>query len=234
MTPSVTPIVTRRPATRTRCHTRRVTVPHALASFALVAALMTIVPGLDTAYVLRTAISRGRRHAYAAALGINAGCLAWGVAAAVGASALLTASEVAFRALTLAGAAYLVLLGTQMFRASFRPHAEVDVDTDALAPWSVWRTCATGVGTNLLNPKIGVFYLATIPLFIPAGVPPLPMGVALAVVHNVIGLAWFTLIIAATGWAGRWLRRPRVGRVTDRVTGGALVLVGVRMAAGAR
>ncbi|RHA37897.1 LysE family translocator [Cellulomonas rhizosphaerae] len=210
------------------------TVPHALASFALVAALMTIVPGLDTAYVLRTAISRRRGHAHAAALGITAGCLAWGVAAAVGASALLTASEVAFRALTLAGAAYLVLLGAQMIRASLRPHPEVALDGEPPTGSSAWRTFAAGLGTNLLSPKIGVFYLATIPLFIPDGVPPPAMGVALAVVHNVIGIAWFTLIVVATGWAGSWLRRPRIARVTDRVTGGALVLVGVRLAAGAR
>ena len=207
------------------------TVAHALLGFALVSGLLTIVPGLDTAYVLRTAISRGRGHAYAAALGINAGCLVWGVAAAVGATAVLTASETAYRALTLAGAAYMVVLGVSMVRAGSRPRSDVVVDAPR---WSPWRTFLAGLGTNLLNPKIGVFYLATIPAFIPAGVSPLAMGVALAVVHNVIGMAWFSVIILATGYAGRWLRDARVSRITDRVTGGVLIVFGGRLALSAR
>jgi threonine/homoserine/homoserine lactone efflux protein len=210
-----------------------VTLAQALLGFALVSGLLTVVPGLDTAYVLRTAISRGRGHAYAAALGINAGCLVWGIAAAVGATAVLTASETAYRALTLAGAAYMVILGASMIRDGFRPRSDV-VDVLDAPRRSPWRTLLAGVGTNLLNPKIGVFYLATIPAFIPAGAPPLAMGVALAVVHNVIGMAWFSLIILATGYAGRWLRDARVSRITDRVTGGVLVAFGSRLALSAR
>ncbi|MBB2924345.1 LysE family translocator [Cellulomonas cellasea] len=215
------------------------TVTQAVLSFALVAGLLTIVPGLDTALVLRSAISRGRAHAFAAGAGINAGCFAWGVAAAVGASALLAASRTAYTVLTLAGAAYMVLLGAQLLWSSLRRRPAVDGEPDGTpaAPeprGSVGRAFLMGLGTNLLNPKVGVFYLATIPQFVPDGVSPLLMGVLLAAVHNVLGMAWFAAIILATGFASRWLSGEVVARVTDRVTGIVLVAFGVRLAATAR
>lgn len=93
----------------------------ALLSFAVVAGLVTIVPGLDTALVLRAALTRGRRVAFATALGVNTGVLVWGVAAAAGLSALLTASQLAFTVLRYAGAAYLVWFGVSMIRKARRP-----------------------------------------------------------------------------------------------------------------
>lgn len=210
----------------------------ALLSFSLVALLLTIMPGLDTALVLRTSIVRGRRHAWAAAFGIGAGCLVWGIAAAVGASALLAASHTAYRALTLAGALYLVTFGARLLWTSLRgaPTAPPQVDDRRAdsSPRSLMATFAAGTGTNLLNPKIGVFYVATIPQFIPDGSPHLLMGVLLAVVHNVIGLLWFAAVIGGTRRATRWLGGPSVARVTDRVTGVALVGFGIRLAASAR
>jgi threonine/homoserine/homoserine lactone efflux protein len=95
-------------------------------SFAVVSGLMTMVPGLDTALVLRTAITQGRRHAFAAALGINTGALVWGAAAAVGVSALLTASTTAYTIVRIAGAAYMVWLGGKMLWAALRRDAPLD------------------------------------------------------------------------------------------------------------
>lgn len=210
----------------------------ALLSFSLVALLLTIMPGLDTALVLRTSIVRGRQHAWAAAFGIGTGCLAWGVAAAVGASALLAASHTAYRVLTLAGALYLVAFGARLLWASRRASPPVDVTLDdgrTTAPTrSFVTTFAAGAGTNLLNPKIGVFYVATIPQFIPDDSSHLLMGVLLAVVHNLIGLLWFAGIIASARWATRWLGGPSVARLTNRLTGVVLVAFGIRLAASAR
>ncbi|KQR17463.1 LysE family translocator [Cellulomonas sp. Leaf334] len=208
------------------------TVPQAVLGFAVVAGLLTIIPGIDTALVLRSAISRGRAYAFAAAAGINVGCLVWGVAAAVGASALLAASELAYRILTLAGAAYMVWLGISLLRTSLRPH-RVSAAVDPPRA-SVWHGFVTGLWTNLLNPKIGVFYLATIAQFVPADTSPLLMGVLLAAVHNVLGMAWFTVIILATGFAARWLARDAVAKVTDRITGTVLVAFGAKLALDAR
>ena len=208
------------------------TIGQALLSFSVVAALLTVIPGLDTALVLRAAVSRGRAHAVAAALGINAGCLVWGVAAAVGASALLVASETAYRLLTLAGAVYLVGLGLHLLWTSFRRGGSDDAlaEVAPAARGSLWVSWLTGLGTNILNPKIGVFYVATIPQFIPEGTSPLLMGILLAVVHNLIGLLWFAFVITGAGFMTRTLGRARFARVADRVTGAVLVGFGLRLA----
>ncbi|TDC50083.1 LysE family translocator [Jiangella ureilytica] len=209
------------------------TIGQALLSFSVVAALLTVIPGLDTALVLRAAVSRGRGHAVAAALGVGAGCLAWGVAAAVGASALLVASETAYRLLTLAGAVYLVGLGAHLLWTSLRRRPASDDPLEAAdvpERGSLWVSWLTGLGTNILNPKIGVFYVATIPQFIPEGTSPLLMGILLAVVHNLIGMAWFAFVIAGAGFMARTLGRSRFARVADRVTGVVLVGFGLRLA----
>lgn len=91
-----------------------VTLTQAVLSFAVVAGLLTLVPGIDTALVLRSSLTRSRTYAFSTALGISTGAMVWGVAAAVGVSALLAASELAYRALTLAGAAYMVWLGASL------------------------------------------------------------------------------------------------------------------------
>ncbi|WP_010539823.1 LysE family translocator [Dietzia alimentaria] len=207
------------------------TILDALLAFAVVAGLLTLVPGLDTALVLKASLTGSRRYAWATAAGIAAGAMAWGVAAAVGVSALLSASETAYRVLTVAGAVYMCYLGGSMIWRSFRgrglavPPADFDTPTD-LAPW---RGGLIGIGTNLLNPKVGVFYIATIPQFLPEGVPALPMGAALAGVHGLLTLAWFGILITAGSFARRRLASPVTLRVIDRVTGLFLVGFGGRL-----
>ncbi|MFJ4654074.1 LysE family translocator [Nocardia sp. NPDC088792] len=202
---------------------------HAVLSFAVVAGLLTLVPGLDTALVLRAAVSRGRRHAFATALGVGSGTLVWGAAAAAGISALLTASELAYTVLRIAGAIYLVWMGIGMVREAFRAHLSVTT-ASADAPQTVFASWAKGLGTNLLNPKVGVFYVAMLPQFLPPGVPHLVMGCALAVVHNIEGMAWFTLIICAAGAAEAWLARDSVRRAMDAITGTVVVAFGLKLA----
>jgi len=231
-------------------HHGGVTVTSALASFALVAGLLTIVPGLDTALVLRSALTQSRAHAFATAVGIGTGSLVWGIAAAIGVSALLTASQLAFAGLRLAGAGYMFWLGGTMIRNSRRTdpgsgtvlEAGRGPGVDDLAPDPVagpgpasvgsivaaWRR---GVLTNLLNPKVGVFYVAMIPQFLPAGTSRLLMGVLLALVHDVEGMVWFSLLILLTGVARRGLSGPRARRITDRATGAVLIAFGAKLAA---
>jgi threonine/homoserine/homoserine lactone efflux protein len=204
----------------------------ALLSFAVVAGLLTLVPGIDTALVLRSSISRSRSFAFGTALGINTGTMVWGIAAAVGVSALLAASELAYRALTLAGAAYMVWLGASLlWKSRGKAAAGLDDVTGGTLPGrQLFRGWLTGTGTNLLNPKVGVFYIATIPQFIPAGTPPLLMGVLLAGVHCVLGLAWSTFLIYGVGLASRWLKEARSVKIIDRITGTVLVGFGLRLA----
>jgi RhtB (resistance to homoserine/threonine) family protein len=209
------------------------TVATALGGFALVAALLTILPGPDSALILRSALTQSKKHAYVTALGIASGTFVWGAAAALGAAALLAASEFAFTILKIVGALYLAYLGISMIAKSFRRQQKIA--SDGAAPvGSLMAAFARGALTNLLNPKVGVFYIALIPQFIPEGVPAVGMGLLLALVHVVESIVWFTGLILAAHFARRWLSSPRVSAWIDRVTGGVLVAFGVVLAVESR
>lgn len=204
----------------------------AVLGFAVVAAALTVTPGLDSALVLRSALTRSRREAVATGAGILTGLFLWGASAAVGISALLTASEVAYTALRWAGAAYLAWFGVRLLLRTLR--SSPAVEDPAGARGSVWRAARTGLATNLLNPKIGVFYVALLPQFLPAGSDPLLSGLLLAAVHAAITVVWFALLIGAAALFSRWLRRPGTVRAIDGVTGVTLVGFGMRLALSAR
>ncbi|MBL1074298.1 LysE family translocator [Nocardia sp. 2] len=207
---------------------------HALLSFAVVAGLLTIVPGLDTALVLRAAVTRSRRHAFATALGIGSGTLIWGAAAAAGISAVLTASNLAYMLLRIVGAIYLIWMGASMLRAALRRSPATIRSPENDSARTVLGAWACGLGTNLLNPKVGVFYMAMIPQFIPPDTPQLPMGIALAALHNLEGMLWFTAIILAAGSAKSWFDREEVRRILDGLTGTVLIAFGVKLASDRR
>ncbi|BCJ44264.1 lysine transporter LysE [Actinoplanes ianthinogenes] len=206
---------------------------HAVLSFAVLGALLTITPGLDTALVLRSAVTMGRGPAFATALGVGTGALTWGAAAAVGVSALLTASTVAYTVLRVAGAAYMIFLGARMIRAAVRA---APIEEAALAPaaptW--WSTFGKGLLTNLLNPKVGAFYIAVLPQFIPPDTSPLGVGLLLALVHDLEGLAWFALIIFGAQAARGVLARRAVRRSVDAGTGAVLLGFGLRLGLSSR
>lgn len=204
------------------------TTAQALIAFSFAAGLLTITPGLDTALVLRTAAAEGWRRAAAAAAGIGLGCLAWGAAAAFGAGALLVASQTAYAALKWAGAAYLVWLGVNLL---LKPRTRFDTGAGATPPaGGLVAALGKGFWNNLLNPKVGVFYVSFLPQFIPAGASPAAFGLLLAGVHVVMGLAWSGGLILATAPIARALRKPGVVKWLDRVTGGVFVAFGVRIA----
>ena len=203
------------------------TVLQALLAFGVAAALLTITPGLDTALVLRTAAVEGPKRAALAGLGIVTGCLVWGAAVAFGLGALLAASQLAFQILKWAGAAYLVWLGVNLIlkpRNRFETESAPVPDGDGLA----WMR--RGFLTNLLNPKVGVFYVSFLPQFLPQGVAAGPFIFLLAVLHGVMGLAWFAALIAATRPIAGALQKAAVVRWLDRLTGGVFLAFGLRLA----
>lgn len=201
----------------------------ALLSFAVFAGLLTITPGLDTMVVVRTAAVSGRAAGFAAALGVGLGCLCWAIAGGLGLTALLTASQLAYDMVRWAGAGYLFVLGVRALWSarSRRSSVEAPVVVPVRTPGSAFRV---GLLTNLLNPKIGVFYLAALPQFLPRGVPSLPASIALGVVHDVEGLVWFTLLIFVVSRAATLLARPRVQRRLEALTGVAFIGFGVKLA----
>lgn len=206
-----------------------------IASFAAVAGLLTIIPGIDTALVVRTTLAHGRRHGFAVAIGINTGVLIWGAGAAVGISALLAASQVAYDVVRAAGAGYLVWLGAVMIWHTRTRGGGTDAPSLPLSPReSAFRSWLRGMTTNLLNPKIGAFYVALLPQFIPAHVSHLLMGLTLAAIHDAEGIAWFTAVISASHLARRLLSSRRARTIMDRVTGTVLIGFGIRLAFSAR
>ncbi|MGC1105748.1 MAG: LysE family translocator [Candidatus Acidiferrales bacterium] len=211
------------------------TVGHALFAFSIAAALLTITPGLDTALVLRTAAVEGSRRATFAAVGICCGLFGWALAVSIGLGALLAVSRVAYNALRIAGACYLIYLGAKIF---FRKSATlIDAPAEGIeqskAPnsnASAPRWFARGFLTNILNPKVGVFYVTFLPQFIPAGVGVTSFSLLLASIHVAEGILWFILLISATNVFSKWLRHPRAAKMIDRVTGTVLVGFGVALA----
>ncbi len=201
----------------------------ALWSFALVVGLLTLTPGLDTALILRTSALGHRRQAWGVVLGIQTGTLLWGTLTSAGVTALLTASHLAYEALRWAGAGYLLWMGVRLLRTEDAAVAEPGAGPAGGGLFQGWRR---GTLTNLLNPKVGVFYVAVLPQFIPAGVPHFSAGVLLTCVHVAEGLLWSAVLVGFARVLSGWLRRPAARRVLDRVTGVVVVGFGVRLAVG--
>jgi len=203
-------------------------IAQALIAFCVAAGLLTMAPGLDTALVLRTAAAEGPRSAARAALGIIMGCLTWGAVVAFGLGALLAASQLAFAVLKWAGALYLVWLGLNLL---LKPRSGFDLELATRASSPSGRSwLGRGYLTNLLNPKVGVFYVSFLPQFLPAHVPAGPFIFLLAVLHASMGIAWFALLIAATRPLAHALKRPSVVRRLDRLTGVVFLSFGVKLA----
>lgn len=202
------------------------TALQAIVAFIAAATVLTITPGVDTAMILRTAVGDGPRRALAAAAGIGIGLLAWGTAIAFGLGAVMAASPLAFTAIKWAGAAYLVWLGIGLLRAPRRGLALAG----APAAGSAWQTSWRGLASNLLNPKVGVFYITFLPQFVPVGVPMAGFSFLLTVLHVVLTGIWFGVLIVATVPLGRWLARPGVVTAMDRLTGLVFIAFGLRLA----
>jgi threonine/homoserine/homoserine lactone efflux protein len=210
----------------------------ALPAFALASTLLILAPGPDSLLVLRNTLRHGRRGGWITATGTMSGLLAWAVAAAFGLSALLQVSHLGYDAVRLAGACYLLWLGTSSLWASRRPHAgPADAPAGPAGPApepAGWRRVyLNGLLSNLLNPKIGVFFIAFMPGFIPAGAPALfPLALGLWFIAETG--AWLATLAWMAARGAGWLRRSAVQRWLERVTGVALIGFGLRLAAQAR
>jgi len=196
-----------------------------LLAFTFAATLLTLTPGLDTALVLRTATVEGKRQALQATLGINAGCLLWGAAVAFGLGALVAVSEVAFNLLKYCGAAYLAWLGVNMLLRPRRAFASAEADGKPAGNWFI-----KGMLGNVLNPKVGIFYVSFLPQFIPQGQPLILWTFGLVSIHVLLGALWSLALISATRPLSGFLRREHVIQWMDRTTGMIFVLFAARLA----
>ena len=199
-----------------------------LYAFGGVAALLTIIPGADMALVTRNVLAVGRRRAMLTIVGICAGCVIHATASALGLSAILATSATAFNVVKTLGAGYLIWIGIQSIRESAdtaAPRQATDESKRArLGPF------LQGFLTNILNPKVAVFYLTFLPQFISPGEPVLRRSLFLASIHIAMGFVWLTAYAWFIDRVGAVLTRPRVKMWLERVTGGILIGLGARLA----
>jgi threonine/homoserine/homoserine lactone efflux protein len=193
-------------------------------AFLTVSAIVIVTPGQDTALTIRNSLLGGRPAGLATALGVSSGQAVWTLATSLGLAALLVASEPAFLALKLAGAAYLVYLGAQSLLAAVRGHKRAHGEKGTASPVAAYRQ---GVLSNLGNPKMAVFFSSLLPQF---GGTSFTSLLALGLVFCTMTLVWLAAYAVVVARAGDVLRRPRIRRVLDAVTGVALTLFGIRLA----
>ena len=194
-------------------------VGHALA-FVGVSLVVIVTPGQDTALTIRNTLFGGRRGGFLTALGVVSGQLTWAVAASAGLAAVLLASRPVFTGLRLAGAAYLVFLGGQALVSAIRGRASDHPQRRAGAPYR------QGILSNLGNPKMVVFFTSLLPQFASSFGAMLALGGVFAS----LTLAWLSLYALAVDRAALFLRRSRIRRALDAVTGSVLVALGLRLA----
>jgi threonine/homoserine/homoserine lactone efflux protein len=207
---------------------------HDLPLFMAAGLLLNLTPGPDMLFVAGSSAARGRRAGVMAALGVGAGCVLHMVLAAVGLSALLATSALAFEVVKWVGAAYLVWIGIGMLRGAGRPAAPArSVGTDARRVF--WQ----GALTNALNPKVALFFLAFLPQFITPGEPGQPLAfLALGALFNAGGTAVNIVVALLAGWMREALSRSAQGSGAGawlrRVAGALFVGLGVKLAFTAR
>lgn len=197
--------------------------------FIATAVVLVLTPGQDTFFILGRSLAGGRRAGIAAALGITAGSLVHTGLAALGLSAMLATSAYAFTTVKLVGAAYLIYIGVRalLARAGGLPGGEVS--TDSAGHWSAFRQ---GVLSNLLNPKVALFFLALMPQFIDsASTHKVAAFMALGLTFVTLGVIWCVILaVAAAALRDVFLRRPSMARVLNRVAGAVFIGLGIRLA----
>jgi threonine/homoserine/homoserine lactone efflux protein len=186
-----------------------------------------VVPGPDMALVARNVFRHGRWAGVATSIGICTGVLGWAIAAAIGVAAILATSAVAFTVLKLAGAAYLIYLGITTLRA--RDELE-SVDGRASSSMPFRQAWLQGLLSALLNPKLGVFFLTLLPQFIAPTDPFALRAIQLALLFELIGLAWLLIYTSMLAAIGNALARPGPRRAIRWATGTVLVGLGIRVA----
>lgn len=204
----------------------------ALLTFTTASVLIVLLPGPDTLVVVRNLLRGGRRQAAWAATGVLAGLTVWVATAALGLSALLRASQTGYDVLRIAGAAYLLYLGVQSLRSRAVPMSgEPAMQEPAAAPRPLLgRGFGAGLATDLLNPKVGVFFVTFLPGFVPRGVNVAFASLLFGAIFIVETGIYFAVLVGLAARVTRWMNDPRIRRRLERATGVVLLGFGVRLA----
>jgi threonine/homoserine/homoserine lactone efflux protein len=197
----------------------------ALVTFSLAALLIVLLPGPDTLVVVRNLVRGGRPTAALTVAGVLTGLTLWVIAAALGLSALLRASHDGYLALRVVGAAYLVWLGIGSLRSRTTSPGLAPVRRGLLG-----HGYGAGLATDLLNPKVGVFFVTFLPGFVPSGQPVGATSLLFGAIFVVETAVYFAVLLALAGRVTGWMDHPVVRRRLDRATGAVLIAFGARLA----
>jgi len=221
-----------------------------LLTFIGIVLLLTLTPGADTALVTRNTLAGGRRAGIRTACGAATGCLVHATLSGLGLSAILRASADVYNVVKLAGAAYLIYLGVRALLAARHsgagaapPAAASSAATAAHDPVSPRHSAirtpqgepyglpqsafAQGLFTNLLNPKVALFYLTFLPQFLNPGDPVLLKSLGLAAIHSGLGIVWLSIYSSFLARLSGWLLQARMRRRMESITGGVLIALGL-------
>lgn len=200
-----------------------------LVAFLGACTLIAASPGPSTMLIIRQSL-HSRRHGFLTVLGNETGVFVWGVVAACGLTALLAASQLAYDIMRVVGAVTLICFGAKALWDARRGQQGAG-EAEAEAPYrSGWSSYRAGLLLNLANPKAAVFAMSFLPQFVPSGVPHLPAMVVLAAVWAVYEVGYYGLYVWFIGRMRALIARANVRRRLEQVSGGVLVLLGVRMA----
>ena len=200
--------------------------------------LVTLLPGPDFMLVLRNAFRGGRRIGWCTAAGTTTGVALWAVAAALGLSSLVAASRIGYDVLRFMGAAYLIWLGITTLLSRERTalneiEREQPLESDHRSA-GAWRAYLNGVISDLCNPKVGTFFIAFLPGFIPAHASVSEFSLIFGLWNAIQGGAYFALVVWLISRGTARLPHPQIRRRLEEITGIALIGFGVRLATEAR
>jgi RhtB (resistance to homoserine/threonine) family protein len=197
-------------------------------TFLILSLFVVMSPGIDTALITKRTISDGRTDGYKMALGITAGSLVHTFAAAFGLSAILMQSAAAFEIIKYAGAIYLIYLGVSSFISRKKKQADNHLHPDA--PELRKSAFKQGLFSNVLNPKVAMFFLTFLPQFVKAGENTAQQLIIMGIIYTLLSIGWFFIYVFFINYLREWLMSPKVQRIMDKATGLVLIGFGLKLA----
>ncbi|UZO80543.1 LysE family translocator [Aquimarina sp. ERC-38] len=198
-------------------------------AFLLAGLILNITPGADTMYILGRSISQGKKAGILSALGISTGAIFHVIFATLGLSVILAKSALAFELVKYVGAVYLVFLGLKMILKK----SEGAFEIDKLSTTTNYRKIyLSGVLTNLLNPKVALFFLAFLPQFIDPSYSQNSLSfLILGITFLITGTLWCLLLaIFSSKLSGQIRKNYKIKKWLDKITGGIFILLGIKLA----
>jgi RhtB (resistance to homoserine/threonine) family protein len=197
-------------------------------TFLILSLFVVMSPGIDTALITKRTIADGRTDGYKMGLGITAGSLVHTFAAAFGLSAILMQSAAAFEIIKYAGAVYLIYLGLSSF-ISMKKKKEAGIETEVESDMKK-SAFNQGLLSNVLNPKVAMFFLTFLPQFVKTGENASQQLIIMGIIYTLLSISWFFIYVFFINYMREWLMSPKVQRVMDKATGLVLIGFGLKLA----